>query len=39
VGDGGQRSGHVGQVTNEIDSNLSYSLYPRADGEALTDIG
>ena len=30
--------GHVGQVTNEIDSNLYYSLYSRADGEALTDI-
>jgi prepilin-type N-terminal cleavage/methylation domain-containing protein len=30
--------GHVGQVTNEIDANLYYSLYSRADGEALTDI-
>ena len=30
--------GHVGQVTNEIDANLYYSLYSRQDGEALTDI-
>jgi prepilin-type N-terminal cleavage/methylation domain-containing protein len=30
--------GHVGQVTNEIDANLYYSLYSRADGEALTEI-
>jgi type II secretory pathway pseudopilin PulG len=34
----GYVDGHVGQVTNEIDSNLYYSLYSRADGEALTDI-
>jgi len=30
--------GHTGQVTNEIDANLYYSLWSRADGEALTDI-
>ena len=30
--------GHTGQVTNEIDANLSYSLWSQADGEALTDI-
>jgi prepilin-type N-terminal cleavage/methylation domain-containing protein len=30
--------GHVGQVTNEIDANLYYSLWSRAEGEALTDI-
>jgi len=34
----GYVDGHVGQVTNEIDANLYYSLYSRADGEALTDI-
>lgn len=30
--------GHIGQVTNEIDANLYYSLWSRAEGEALTDI-
>jgi hypothetical protein len=30
--------GHTGQVTNEIDANLYYSLWSRGEGEALTDI-
>ena len=34
----GYVDGHVGQVTNEVDANLYYSLYSRQDGEALTDI-
>jgi len=34
----GYIDGHVGQVTNEVDANLYYSLYSRQDGEALSDI-
>jgi len=33
----GYADGHVGQVTNEIDTSLFFSLYTRADGETVSE--
>jgi prepilin-type N-terminal cleavage/methylation domain-containing protein len=33
----GYADGHVGQVNSEIDTNLLFSLYTRADGEAVAE--
>ncbi|MCX7430267.1 MAG: DUF1559 domain-containing protein [Planctomycetia bacterium] len=33
----GYADGHVGQVNSEIDTNLYFSLYTRADGEAVAE--
>jgi hypothetical protein len=33
----GHADGHVGQVSNEIDTNLYFSLYTRGDNETIAD--